>query len=84
MVSIWYNILVNKNILPPPAGAESEEIMKTMVELYRSIAAQLAGYALDIASWDYTGSKYDKYERDYLLDCFEQIILDSEAAYIFC
>lgn len=58
--------------------------MKTMVELYRSTAAMLAGYALDIASWDYTGSSYDKYERDYLLDCFEQIILDGESAYIFC
>lgn len=58
--------------------------MKTMVELYRSTAAMLAGYALDIASWDYIGSIYDRFERDYLLDCFEQIVLDSEAAYIFC
>lgn len=53
--------------------------MKNMVELYRSTAAMLAGYALDIASWDYTGSSYDKFERDYLNDCFEQIILDKES-----
>ena len=58
--------------------------MKTMVELYRSTAAMLAGYALDIASWDYTGSSYDRFDRDYLLDIFEQIILDPESAYIFC
>lgn len=53
--------------------------MKTMVELYRSNAAFSVALACERAAWDYTGSSYYRFERDYLNDCFEQIVLDKES-----
>ena len=51
----------------------------TTTMIYRANAAYSAAWACERAAWDYSGSSYDNFERDYLNDCFEQIILDKES-----